>query len=128
MNKRVSLLLDTCFVSPIFLNYFQIKMPKRKCTFNDELQKKYPMFKKGKNDWDVECLICSSNISIANKGISDITDHLNTQKHKSNSKNQASTSSITTFFGKTKPSPDENLIRAAEGATAYHTVNHHIAD
>lgn len=102
-------------------------MPKRKCTFNDELQKKYPMFKKGKNDWDVECLICSSNISIANKGISDINDHLNTQKHKSNSKNQASTSSITTFFGKTKPSPDENLIRAAEGATAYHTVNHHMS-
>lgn len=102
-------------------------MPKRKCTFNSELQNKYPMLKRGKYDWEVLCTICSTNISIANKGVSDINDHLNTQKHKTNSKGQASSSNITTFFGKTRSSSEENLIRAAEGAMAYHTVNHHMS-
>lgn len=102
-------------------------MPKRKCTFNSDLQNKYPMLKRGKHDWEVVCTICSTNISIANKGVSDINDHLNTQKHKSNSKGQASSSNISTFFAKTRPSSEENLIRAAEGAMAYHIVSHHMS-
>lgn len=53
-------------------------MPKRKCSFTETLQKQYPMFKKGKFEWEIVCKICESSISIANKGASDITEHLNT--------------------------------------------------
>lgn len=81
--------------------------------------------KKGKYDWDAFCTICSTNISIANKGVTDINEHLNTQKHKTNLKCQASTSNIATFF--VRSSSEDYLIRAAEGAMAYHTVCHHMS-
>lgn len=56
-------------------------MPKRKCTFNDELQKRFPIFKKWK-DWEVFCTICDSKFSVANKGVTDINEHIATLKHK----------------------------------------------
>ncbi|KAL0902496.1 hypothetical protein ABMA27_000350 [Loxostege sticticalis] len=58
---------------------------------------------------------------------SDIIEHVNTQKHKINSKGQSNNSNITAFFDKIRPSPKETLIRAAEGAMAYHTVKHHMS-
>lgn len=60
------------------------------------------------------------------KVFSDIKEHLNTQKHKANSKGQASRSNIQAFFEKTRPSSEENLIRAAEGAMAYHSQSPHV--
>lgn len=101
-------------------------MPKRKCTFNDELQKKFPMFKKGKFDWEVLCTICDSKISIANKGVTDINEHIATLKHKMRFRSQAGTSKSVMETYITKPETDDN-IRAAEGAIAFHTVNHHMS-
>lgn len=100
-------------------------MPKRKCLFNSELQNKFPMLKKGKFEWEAFCTICSTNISIANKGVTDINEHLSTQKHKTNLKNQASSSNISTYF--VRSSSEDLLIRAAEGALVFHTVSHHMS-
>ena len=33
---------------------------KRKCTFTKEMQEKDPYFKKGRNDYEAECLVCKS--------------------------------------------------------------------
>lgn len=100
-------------------------MPKRKCIFSIELQTKFPMMKKGKYDWKTFCTIYSTNISIANKGATDINEHLNTQKHKTNLKNQASTSNIATFM--IRSSSEDHLIRAAESAILFHTIYHHMS-
>lgn len=83
------------------------------------------MLKKGKYDWEAFCTICSTNISIANKGVSDINEHLNTQKHKTNMKNQAGSSKISIFF--VTSNPEDLQIQAAEGALVYHTVSHHMS-
>lgn len=53
-------------------------MARRHCTYNEKLQAKYPSFIKGKTDYSVKCLICDSTLSIANKGSSDLSDHLAT--------------------------------------------------
>lgn len=100
-------------------------MPKRKCTFNEELQKKFPLFKKGKFDWEILCTICNSNISIANKGVTDINEHIATLKHKTRFQSQAGSSKVMETYI-TKPGTDDN-IRAAEGAIAFHTVTHHMS-
>ena len=31
---------------------------KRKCTFTNEMQEKHPCFRKGRNDYKAECLVC----------------------------------------------------------------------
>lgn len=58
-------------------------MQRRVCVFNKSLQKKYPFLRKqnDKTDSDVYCKICSSNISIANGGLSHIRKHIITGKH-----------------------------------------------
>lgn len=45
-------------------------MPKRKCTFSDVLAYKYPIFKKGRTEFEAECKICGAGtyVSVANKG------------------------------------------------------------
>ena len=68
-------------------------MPRRKCTFNEELKKNFPSFKKGKYAWEVSCSICNGTLSIANKGKSDIEEHIRSSKHSTNLR--ASTSSAT---------------------------------
>lgn len=101
-------------------------MPKHKCTFNDELQKKFPIFKKGKFDWEILCTICDSKISIANKDVTNINEHIVTLKHKMRFRSQTKTSKSVMETYITKPETDDN-IRAAEGAISFHTVNHHIS-
>lgn len=58
-------------------------MQRGMCIFNKSLQKKYPFIEKQKNktDSDVCCKICSSNICIANGGISNIRRHIMSGKH-----------------------------------------------
>lgn len=73
-------------------------MPKRKCNFSEKLQKQYPFMKRGRYDWEVICTLCSSTISIANKGSYDIIEHLGTNKHKKWDQNQAGSSKIDSFF------------------------------
>ena len=53
-------------------------MPKRKSVFSDELRQKYPCFKKGRSDFEAECITCGCRtfISIANKGSISLDDHI----------------------------------------------------
>lgn len=77
-------------------------MPKRKCTFNDDLQAKYPMFQKRDDDnYSVYCGSCKSNFSIANKGKADwiwIGLYLDTEKHQRCIRDAASSSKVSSFF------------------------------
>ena len=99
-------------------------MPKRKCLFNSDLESKFPMFKKGRYDWEAFCVVCSTSISIANKGVTDLNEHLSTLKYKTNLKNQSSAPNIATDF--VKSTSEDLLTSAAEGALVYHTVSHHV--
>ena len=58
-------------------------MPKRKTLFTDELCQKYPCFRKGRSDFEAECITCGYGtfISVANKGRVSLDDHIKTTKH-----------------------------------------------
>ena len=45
-------------------------MPKRKSKFTEELQRKYPFFRKGRDEFEAECITCGYGtfVSVANKG------------------------------------------------------------
>ena len=57
---------------------------KRKCTFTNEMQEKHPCFRKGRNDYEAECLVCKSEtyISVVHKGNGDLNTHLQLGKHR----------------------------------------------
>ena len=57
---------------------------KRKCTFTNEMQEKHPCFRKGRNDYEAECLVCKSEtyISVVHKGNADLNTHLQSEKHR----------------------------------------------
>ena len=119
------------FLYPYKFNLFsELKMPKRKCSFNDNLQRKFLMMQKGKHHWEVAWQIFQLQIKINNIKINNITkinninDHLNTQKHKKNLRSQANISDVATFM--IKSGSDKDVIRAAEDSMAYPTVYHHI--
>ena len=59
-------------------------MPKRKSEFTEEIQKKYPCFRKGRNDFEAECIVCGYGtfISVANKGGLSLYMHVQSTKHK----------------------------------------------
>uniref|UniRef100_H3A4G4 Uncharacterized protein n=1 Tax=Latimeria chalumnae TaxID=7897 RepID=H3A4G4_LATCH len=98
-------------------------MPKRKCSFNIELQNKFPF--KRKTDFDVQCLHCDSTFSISHGGWSDISDHIKTVKHKKDVVARSSSNLITLFTMKKKGAGKEELkLAAAEGVHIYHTVVH----
>lgn len=98
--------------------------PKRKCTFNCQLQTEYPFIKKTCVEWEVRCNKCASTFSIAHGGRSDITSHIATDKHKRADNAAASTSLASKFFRCSTMGPAEQKLAATEGAWAYHTVNH----
>lgn len=100
-------------------------MPKRKCTFNTNLQNKYPFIKKksGDADADVTCEKCRTDFSVGHGGASDIEKHLKSEKHRLSDQAAASSSSMLSFFKKTYSPTSKDLdVAAAEGAWAYHTV------
>lgn len=101
-------------------------MPKRKCKFSVELQKKYTCFRKGRDDFEGECIICKPGtfVSVANKGGLDLQSHVDSEKHKKAIRGEASSAKLTDFF--VKPcSKLEDEVTAAEGTFAFHTVKHH---
>ena len=93
-----------------------IKMPKRKCTFTNDLKRAYPYLKETVDDKDnVRCNHCMAVFSISHSGRSDIDKHSLTQKHKSSIEAAASSSA----------NSDQSLKLAAKEATfAYHTAIH----
>lgn len=98
-------------------------MPKRKCTFTNNLKNQYPLLKLIIND-RVLCTQCRSEFSIGHGGRSTIKEHLATKKHKSAVESVAGTSSILTFF---KDPNKDDLISAKEATFAYHSAVHNLS-
>lgn len=100
-------------------------MPKRKCKFTAEMQNKLPCFKKGRDEWEAECLMCKAGtfVSLAHKGINDLQSHVNSEKHKRAVQEEGSSMKMTHYF--VKPGSEAEDVSAAEGAYAFHTVKHH---
>ena len=59
-------------------------MPKRKSKFTEELQQKYTFFRKGRNEFEVECITCGYGtfVSAANKGKLSLDMHVDCSKNK----------------------------------------------
>lgn len=103
-------------------------MPKRVCTFNDNLQSKFPFLKTvSKQDDRVKCEQCGSEFSVAHGGQSDINDHINSKKHKKSLEGLAGSSKISNFFKNVNPKDNEYELAAKEATLAYHTVNHNLS-
>ena len=59
-------------------------MPKRKSQSTEELQQKYPCFRKGRHDFEAECIVCGYDtfVSVAIKGRLSLDMHVEGTKHK----------------------------------------------
>jgi hypothetical protein len=99
-------------------------MPKRKCQFLDKYTEEFPFIKKGKYETEAFCKHCSSSFSISHGGLSDIKDHINTQKHKASVASSSMCKPLTNFFVKRNNAEDDKLI-ATELCFAYHVIKHH---
>ena len=59
---------------------------KRKCIFTNEMQEKHLCFRKGRNDYEAECLVRKSGtyiyMSFVHKGNGDLNTHLQSEKHR----------------------------------------------
>ena len=99
---------------------------KRKCTFTNEMQEKHPHFRKGRNDYEAECLVCKSGtyISVVHKGNGDLNTYLQSEKHRKAVRGAVASTKMTNYFV-TAGSKCEDEITAAEGTLAFHAVKHH---
>ena len=75
-------ILDYAFLVGLYLLLirkilFQMANAKRKCTFTNLMQEKHPCFRKGRNDYEAECLVCKSGtyISVVHKGNGNLNTH-----------------------------------------------------
>ena len=59
-------------------------MPKRKSKFTEELQQKYPFFRKGRDEFEAESITCDNGtfVSVANKGKLSLDMHVHSSKNK----------------------------------------------
>ena len=59
-------------------------MPKRKSKFTEELQQKYPFFRKGRDEFEAECITCGYEtfVFVVNKGKLSLDMHVDSSKHK----------------------------------------------
>ncbi len=50
-------------------------MPKRKCIFTNELQKKFPTYSLGRDKWEAAFTVCkpATYVSVSNGGATDLT-------------------------------------------------------
>ncbi|XP_043996833.1 uncharacterized protein LOC122844979 isoform X3 [Gambusia affinis] len=96
-------------------------MPKRKCTFTEELKKRFPCFRQGRDPYEAECLMCKvgTYVSVANKGANDLQAHVNSAKHAKAARGESSSAKVTDFF---VTKSDNAAVTAAEGSFAFHTV------
>ena len=99
---------------------------KQKCTFTNEMQEKHPSFKKGRNDYEVECLVCKSGtyISVVHKDNGNLNTHLQSKKHRKAERGAVASTKMTNYFV-TAGSKCEDETSAAEGILAFHAVKHH---
>ena len=101
-------------------------MPKRKSQFTEEVQKKYPCFRKGLDDFEAECIVCGYGtfVSVANKGRLSLDIHVESAKHKKVIRGETSSAKVIDFFCKSDTQTEDNAA-AAEATMAFHTVKHH---
>jgi undecaprenyl pyrophosphate synthase len=57
-------------------------MPKRKCSFTEDLQKEFAFLRKSKLNSEVNCTQCNVTFSVSHGGRSDIKDHMKSSRHK----------------------------------------------
>lgn len=74
----------------------------------------------------VFCGVCRVTFSIANKGKSDLEQHLRTEKHSKAVRGTNSSNKLSDYFVEKYTKLDDQ-VSAAEGALAYHTVTHHFS-
>lgn len=99
-------------------------MPKRVCKFNVDLEREFKYIKKTKSDSDVRCDVCNGEFSVSHGGRSDITKHINSDRHKRALESASSSKTINTFFKNENFGGKEAEIAAAEGTMSYHAVCH----
>lgn len=68
--------------------------------------------------------MCNVTVSLANKGKTDLDQHLTSQKHKNRIQTTGTLKKINTFFV-TQHTKLEEKILMAESTLAFHTVKHH---
>lgn len=92
--------------------------PKRKCTFNEDLKKKYPFLKTTISQSDVRCDVCGGTFNIGGSGNYEIGRHVDSPKNKKALTATSQTRHVTQFF----PSSTDYHISACEGVWAYHVI------
>ncbi|CAG5092355.1 Protein of unknown function [Cotesia congregata] len=102
-------------------------MPKRKCRFNNDYTRQWSFVKKGRNDYEAYCCICSRYIAVSHSGKSSIRDHVKTRRHQSFTVSEDNPKHVAINTPKEKFLIDNenDLISAAELTTAYKIVRHH---
>nr|XP_057944009.1 uncharacterized protein LOC131138794 [Doryrhamphus excisus] len=101
-------------------------MPKRKCKFTDKLERKFPCFRPGRDEWEAECMKCKPGtfVTVSNKGAGDLEAHVSSTKHQNAAKNGARVEWIKQEDDSLANKPDDD-VTAAEGVFAFHTSKHH---
>ena len=84
------------------------------------------MFRKDRNDYGAECLVCKSGtyISIVHKSNGNLNTHLQSEKHRKAKIGAVASTKMTNYFV-TTGSKSEDEITAAEGTLAFLAVEHH---
>ncbi|KAM3824636.1 uncharacterized protein M6D78_016129 isoform 1-T5 [Vipera latastei] len=98
-------------------------MPKRKCVFTEKLKQKYPHFRKGRDDYEAECLVCKAGtfVSVAYKGASDLEYHMSSEKHKKALGGDSWSAKLTEFLV-TPGAKAEDALAAADSTLALHNI------
>ena len=90
------------------------------------MQEKHPCCRKGRCDYEAECLVCKSGtrISVVHKDNGDLNTHLQLEKHRKAVRGAVALTKMTNYFV-TAGSKCEDEITAAGGTLAFHAVRHH---
>ncbi|XP_070622768.1 uncharacterized protein [Erythrolamprus reginae] len=113
-------------------------MSKRKCLFTEKTRRNYPDFRKGRDDYEAECLVCKPGtfVSVAHKGPGDLEYHMSSDKHKKARKAYRRNKAIrrdnwcakTDFFVDPDSETEDTTATASDSCLALHTVVNHDAD
>ncbi|XP_070806912.1 uncharacterized protein [Pituophis catenifer annectens] len=112
-------------------------MSKRKCLFTEKTRRNYPDFRKGRDDYEAECLVCKAGtfVSVAHKGPGDLEYHMSSDKHKKALKAYKRNKAITrdnwcakTDFFVDPDSETEDAVAVSDSGLAFRTVVNHNTD
>ncbi|XP_032089989.1 uncharacterized protein LOC116519975 [Thamnophis elegans] len=112
-------------------------MSKRKCLFTEKTRRNYPDFRKGRDDYEAECLVCKPGtfVSVAHKGPGDLEYHMSSDKHKKALKAYKRNKAIRrdnwcakTDFFVDPDSETEEAVTASDSKLAFRAVMNHDAD